>query len=390
MTHDTESGFGTGLRAQLQKKRNPQAEPAAPPDLLSVLDEPLTVEMEEVDDAADVEWLRMELETARDRERKIAAELAEAQAAIERAGDVQQLASRTEALRAEIEERDVVLRIQLDQVETDRADAVRIRTELVAEQARLEELARHIDSRGHELESAGQERAQAGAHIAQQLAALAERERELKREQAVLDARRQGEETRVASREDAIRKKDESLRRREETLADREQTTHAAIAELRAREQALEGRDAAFAKQSDARERMLANGEAALAAWERRLRSLGERLEREQSGQGQASRDAFELLAELERREEAVGHREGKLLEAEESFASRSGMLDEAESALRLRDARLHVDLDLREDTLEDRERAVGERERLMDMRERELAAYVSELQGQLNDRNVA
>ncbi|HXR12206.1 MAG TPA: hypothetical protein VN770_07920, partial [Gaiellaceae bacterium] len=169
-----------------------------------------------------------------------------------------------------------------------------------------------------------------------------------------------------------------------------EQATHAAIAEVRERQQAVEVREAAFEKHRDARERMLANGEAALAAWERRLRGLGERLEREQAGQGQASRDAFELLAELERREEAVGHRESKLLEGEEAFAARSALLDEAESALRLRDARLHVDLDLREDSLEDRERAVSERERLMEMREREIAAYVGELQGQLNDRNVA
>jgi hypothetical protein len=135
---------------------------------------------------------------------------------------------------------------------------------------------------------------------------------------------------------------------------------------------------------------MLENGEAALAAWEKRLREQSERLDRERAGHGQASQDAFALLAELEQREQQVGRREQKLLLAEAEYTGRSAQLALAEEDYRLREARLGVDLDLREDALDARERSLAEREQLIGDRDRELTAYVGELQGQLSERSVA
>ena len=53
---------------------------------------------------------------------------------------------------------------------------------------------------------------------------------------------------------------------------------------------------------------------------------------------------------------------------------------------LRLREARLLADVELREDKLDQRERNISEREELIEFRERDLTAYVGELQGRLSD----
>ena len=152
----------------------------------------------------------------------------------------------------------------------------------------------------------------------------------------------------------------------------------------------LAAREAALDKRNDARERMLANGETALAAWEKRLREHSERLDRERAGHGQASQEAFALLAELEQREARVRELESKHLEAEARNDERAEELGRTAETLRRREAQLGVDLDIREDTLDDREHAVAEREQRIAERERDLGAYVGQLQDQFSDRSVA
>jgi hypothetical protein len=149
-------------------------------------------------------------------------------------------------------------------------------------------------------------------------------------------------------------------------------------------------REATLERRYDAREKMLANGEAALAAREARLREDAERIERERNGQGQVSQEAFALLAELEQREHRVQSREQRLLESEERIAERAGQLAQSDEELRLCEARLLAEVELREDRLEKRERDVAEREELIEFRERDVSAYVGELQERINDRNVA
>ena len=415
MTHETETGFGTGLRAQLSRKLGDEApdvdveapavelpDPFPIGDVLPLLSEPI------VDEPAEVTALRSELEGALTRERSLREalehqveayerELASARELAVREAEVEQRITRAEAAHADIEEQQLVVKIQRDQVESERAELARMRAELVAEEARVTELATHVDSRSVVLESVQHERAQAGAHLAQQLAGLAERERELKRERAALDAVRQEQETGFLAREESLRQLDGATRQRERTVSEREVGLRASAAELeqqrlRLNERADEvaERESTLERRYDAREKMLAKGEAALAAREARLREDGERIERERNGQGQVSQEAFALLAELEQREHRVQSREQRLLESEERLAERAGQLGQADEELRLREAGLLADVELREDRVEKRERDVAEREELIEFRERDVSAYVGELQGRINDRNVA
>lgn len=416
MSHETETGFGTGLRAQLSRKHGgdePEAVEAPPvetplPDplpigeIVSILPEPVS------DEPHELLALRHELEAALTRERSLREalehqveayerELSSARDLAVREAEVEQLASRAEASQAEIAELEVVLKIQREQVEAERVALARMRAELVAEEARVTELATHVDSRSVELQSVHQERAQASAHLAQQLAGLAERERELKRERAALDAVRNDQEGAFLAREESARQLDTAARQRERTVSEREVGIRAAAAELDQQRQRLQERadevaerEATLERRFDAREKMLANGEAALAARESRLREEGERLERARNGQGQVSQEAFALLAELEQREQRVQAREQRLLESEERVAERVGQVAQSDEELRIREARLLAEVELREDRLEKRERDVTEREELIGFRERDLTAYVGELQGSINDRNVA
>ncbi|HEY2072702.1 MAG TPA: hypothetical protein VGG88_03925 [Gaiellaceae bacterium] len=416
MSHETETGFGTGLRAQLSRKLGieeteveaaPAPEPAFPDllplgEVVSILPEPAAEEPSEVGS------LRSELEAALGRERGLREtlehhveayerELGSARDLAVREAEVEQLAARAEAVRADAEEQQVILRIQREQLESERVEMARMRAEFVAEEARVAELATHVDSRSVELESVQHERAQAGAHLAQQLAGLAERERELKRERAALDAVRQDQEAAFIAREESIRQVDSGARQRERSVAEREVGIRAAAAELEQQRRRLQERadeiaerEATLERRYDAREKMLANGEAALAARESRLREDGERLDRERNGHGQVSQEAFALLAELEQREQRVQMREQRILESEDRLAERTGQLAQSDEELRIREARMVADVELREDRLEARERNVTEREELIEFRERDLSAYVGELQGRINDRNVA
>ena len=68
--HDTESGFGTGLRAQLKKVRDNEEEPAVEPEAPDTPDLPPAAEAVELPDFAQAELasLRSELAETRSRE----------------------------------------------------------------------------------------------------------------------------------------------------------------------------------------------------------------------------------------------------------------------------------------------------------------------------------
>jgi hypothetical protein len=407
MTYETETGFGSGLRAQLERNLGVEPPPVVEQQA-DDLEDCRVVPLVELPELPAFDPVQVELEAALEREQQLREALQHQVEAYEReltaGGDLrlreteaEQLADRLETARAQIEEQELVLRIQRDQLEADRSEIAAQRAELVAEEARVVELATHIDSRALELESAANERAQASAHLAQQLAAIAERERELKRERAAIDARRLEAETHLLAREEAIGRLDAATARREQAVAERELAAHRTIAdaaqertELDQRAESVAARELALDKRNDAREQMLANGEAALAAWEKRLREQAERLDRERAGHGQASQEAFALLAELEQREERVRALESKMLAAEERNDERTDELARTAEELRRREARLGVDLEIREDRLDEREQAVAERERSIAARERDLGAYVGQLQGQFSDRSVA
>jgi myosin heavy subunit len=410
VTQETETGFGSGLRAELLRKLGGEEEHEAPEAEI----EPTTIAaqpaVEELfpsalpDEDPAVSALREDLEAALHRELQLREALQHQVEAYERELDAdrdfalreaefEQRAARLETARTELEERDLVLRIQRDQIEAEHAELAASRTEIVAEEARVAELATHVDARSQLLESTGKDRAQASAHLAQQLAAIAERERELKRERAALDTHRQNVDARCAASEQRVRDLQLEYVRREAALASRELAAQAQATEndrssarLEERIEAVVTREAVADKRNDARDQMLRNGEAALAAREKRLREQGELLERERAGHGQASQEAFALLAELEQREARVSERETVLLEGEAKLGERTAELARGEEELRMRSARLGADLDLREDRLEAREQAVAQREHLISDRERDLTQYVGELQGQFSE----
>lgn len=466
MTHETETGFGSGLRALLDRKSGTEEEHAPAPlvekvvadVVVSLVAEPVDEEPAELTQlrceleaaldrerrlketlehqvqtyergreqenelalkiaeleqqrsqpSPELDALRSELDASRDRERQLETALGSEREAYEleraqhgelaaRSTELEQELARLAQLKSDVEEQQLVLKIQRDQFEAERAELAEARATIVAEEARVTELASHIDSRSVELESADQERAQAGAHLAQQLAALAERERELKRERAAIDTVRQEQEARFLARENALRELDAATLRRQQQVAGREVALTGIAAEvererarLRERDEELASRETTLEKKLEAREKMLANGESALAAWEQRLREQAERLDRERNGHSHASQEAFALLAELEQREQRVGDRESRLLEAEERLTSRTGELAKAGEELRLREARLLADVELREDKLDVRERNIAEREELIEFRERDLRDYVSDIQGVLGERSVA
>jgi hypothetical protein len=437
MTHETEKGFGTGLRRQLERKqgaayevvempteRIEEPEPEQRFDVLQLVEPDPELEAEPTPaNVPELAMLQAELEDALAREQELREALQHHVEAYERElaadRDVAMREAEAERRAARLEERETELREELERTERERAEVARLREEVVAEEARIAELAKHMDARTEELASADGERAQAAAHVAQELAALAERERELKRERAALEEYRRESEKRVAAREEALKDLDGRLLGRERALAEREAAAQAAAAEqarergrLQERVEAVATKGVSLAKQYDARERMLVNGEAALAAWEKRLREQSERLERERAGHGQASQEAFSLLAELEQREQSVRDREAKLVQAETKLAERMraqekqqgerslafeaqladrlAKFEEEQAQLRVKEAGLAADHELREDKLDEREAALIERERLLAEREKDLTAYVSRLQGSINDRVVA
>jgi chromosome segregation ATPase len=242
MTHETETGFGSGLRKLLHKQEEIEGEALLeePVDEYDIVEpEPtaevvaITEEPEQDGVPLEVLELRTELEAALERERQLKEALEHQVEAYERErandrdvavreAEVEQQVARLEQMRADVEEQQLLLKIQRDQIEAERSEVAATRAELVAEEARVTELASHIDSRSAELESADQERAQAGAHLAQQLASLAERERELKRERAAIEQVRQEQEARFLARENALRELDAATLRRQQSVAQHE------------------------------------------------------------------------------------------------------------------------------------------------------------------------
>jgi len=478
MSPELEQGFGTGLRSHLQRHQGDneplplalpaeQPEPEAPVmELSPPAPEPL------VEQAVELATLRVELQEALAREQELRdalehqveaheRELAGRHELTLREAEADQLGARLAVREAELADRERTLAEREEIVVGERRDLNLRRTELVAEEARLTELGAQVEGWATSLESVDREHADASASLAKQLAGIAERERELKRAAATVDERRAEADARVAAREAAARQQEVASRQREQALAAREDelarelgrlqervdavaTREAAVQErLGAREAELVAREADLRVRLDAREFELAGREAELSAEHDRVRSLTQRVDRERISHGRATQEAFELLAELERREEAVRQREVELakseaeaaqaprrthlveapkqdpqLQAREELLARgeahvAGLrrelddrreraaqleqelalavaeLEQRDEALRLHEARLAADHELRGDQLDVWSAELAERERQLADRERDLAGYVGELQGTLSARGV-
>ena len=105
--------------------------------------------------------------------------------------------SELEHWAGELGEQEETLARRVADLEREQSALVERHTEIVAEYARVQELAGHAEGRVEELETAERDRAEAAGELAKQLAEIGERERELKRERAAYEARQQEAEARL-------------------------------------------------------------------------------------------------------------------------------------------------------------------------------------------------
>ena len=105
--------------------------------------------------------------------------------------------SELEHWAGELGEQEETLARRVADLEREQSALVERHTEIVAEYARVQELAGHAEGRVEELETAERDRAEAAGELAKQLAEISERERELKRERAAYEARQQEAEARL-------------------------------------------------------------------------------------------------------------------------------------------------------------------------------------------------
>ena len=355
MKHETEKGFGTGLRSKLERTQNGGSiEPEVVEPVAVVVSAPVDVIVQGT--VPELDAMRGELQAALEREQILREEThAACRAVAERE-------SQLESWTAELQEREEAIGRRSDELEREHRTLVDRHTEIVSEYARVQELSSHAESRVDELQGAERDRAEAAAEIAKQLASLSERERELKRERAAYDARQQEAESRLASRESTLRERDVTVAERERRVRDADTGAAGMRARLEARDQslaanearltqevaALEDQRAAVEATLDERARSVADGEAALQVWEQRLRAEAERMQDERTEHGVTSQDAFALMAELETRESALAKREAEVLDAQSRLQAASAVaprdrdLDERETALVAREAELN------------------------------------------------
>ena len=423
MSPDLEHGFGTGLRAQLRLKQGDAAEPApevtAPPEPEQHEQAPATAE-------AEIGALRAELEEALNREQQLRDALQHHVEAHERelaAGrdlalqeaEVQQDTARLAERESDLDERERVVHDLHERVADERRELNLRRTELLGEEARIVELGLNNEGRTAEIDAASIGRENIAAELARQIAEHAERERALNITRAE-----------AIAREEAVRVREEAAGARERDLLTAESEVERVRARLQERVTAIASRESDTDARLAARESGVADREASLGAWEERVRAQADRVERERTGHGRASEEAFTLLAELELREEAIKLRETDLnrrqtlreveapqiqardqllargeahltslrdeldrreelaAHASHELAEREASVGQIEHELRLREAKLDAELELRADKLERLAEEVAERERLLGEREQELAVYVGELQQQI------
>ena len=149
MTHETETGFGSGLRKLLQKQElEGEVLVEEPVDEFDIVEpEPAVAEVvaivekpEPAEAPLELLELRSELEAALDRERQLKEALEHQVEAYERErandrdvavreAEVEQQVARLEQLRADLEEEQLLLKIQRDQIEEERAGVASSRAE---------------------------------------------------------------------------------------------------------------------------------------------------------------------------------------------------------------------------------------------------------------------
>src|SRR5581483_2609210 len=199
--------FGTGLRAQLERRREDEAAPApdAQPNVelrFELTARPADSSVEPIAVATDgiAAELRKELAASQLREEKLKAELAQ-QAEVFQAGmdSEQNVARRAAALddreaklaefEVELEERERKIRDQRQTIEAEHSRMAELQAELAADQATSAEQKEAAERKLRELKSFDRDRSKFAAELEKQRNALADREKKLARSEQELEAR---------------------------------------------------------------------------------------------------------------------------------------------------------------------------------------------------------
>ena len=178
--HGIEGGFGSGLRAKLEAKDQP--EPRSPGEAIAAAVTP---------DNPDLEALRAELSASLAREQELRASLNDQvevsgrevqleQELAEQAGFLDRRAASLAATEAEIEERERQIAQRLAELD----DVLEAKEELTKGEAKVEEREQLIELKVQELKKADDERAAAAKELREKIEDIAKREQDLARAEA--------------------------------------------------------------------------------------------------------------------------------------------------------------------------------------------------------------
>src|SRR5919202_5952454 len=264
---ETEKGFGTGLRAQLERRRgDEEAGPEQPGPTNVELRFELTARPAADHDAVahnpDFAELKAELEAAQRREAALRSRLDQQAAAYDggmsfekelanRAANLDAREAKLAEFEVELEERERKVRDQRDTIEAEHARLAELQAELAAEQAVSAERHEQAEAKLRELKNFDRDRSKFASELEKQRNAVAERERKLARAEQELDAREragvvklEGRERALAKRESEWRAQDKELAERERKLSARESDLKKETARVAAKDEALGEREA--------------------------------------------------------------------------------------------------------------------------------------------------
>ena len=237
---ETEKGFGTGLRAQLQRRREgddgTQGAEAQSPTNVELRFEPTArpangETLESV--GPDVLALRAELEAAQAREATLRDQLhARSHAYDQNVGSEKELAHRALTLdereaklaefEVELEVRERRVRDQRDVIEAEHTRVADLQAELAAEQALAAEQQEAADKRLRDLQGADRERDKVSSELVKAQGALGDREQKLARKESEVTTREQAATARLDGRERGLTKRENEWRARDKEMSERE------------------------------------------------------------------------------------------------------------------------------------------------------------------------
>src|ERR671929_942016 len=220
---ETEKGFGTGLRAQLERRRETAAGKgglkAAPPDVSGSVPAAPAIDISD----ADLDALRDELAASLAREEQLRGALSEQVAAHDRElhpqhdlaarqAELDERAGRLGAFEAALEERERHVAEQVEALELERRRLVEESNKLAAHQARTAEHEQHVQAKLRELTAADEKRARAAEDLAKQASAIAARDKKVARAEAALESKTREETARAEARDRTLAEREDGVK----------------------------------------------------------------------------------------------------------------------------------------------------------------------------------